>query len=84
MNRLNKTESTTFVSLMCFLVPEDLYSELISVTFLTKTIRENLLTSATGSVTKIYVHFTSLPPSIYNFEGIRVKLWLAIISANKS
>ena len=30
MNRLDKTESAIFVSLMCSLLPEDLYSELIS------------------------------------------------------
>ena len=30
MNRLNKTESAVFVSLMCCLLPEDLHSELIS------------------------------------------------------
>ena len=30
MNRLNKTESAIFVSLMCSLLPEDLYSELSS------------------------------------------------------
>ena len=30
MNRLNKTESAFFVSLMFSLLPEDLYSELIS------------------------------------------------------
>ena len=29
MNRLNKTESAIFVSLMSYLLPEDLYSELI-------------------------------------------------------
>ena len=29
MNRLNKTESAIFVSLVCFLLPEDLHSELI-------------------------------------------------------
>ena len=29
MNRLNKTESAIFVSLICSLLPEDLYSELI-------------------------------------------------------
>ena len=30
MNRLNKTESAIFVSLICFLLPKDLHSELIS------------------------------------------------------
>ena len=29
MNRLNKTESAVFVSLMFSLLPEDLYSELV-------------------------------------------------------
>ena len=29
MNRLNKTESAIFVSLMCSLLPKDLHSELI-------------------------------------------------------
>ena len=29
MNRLNKTEYAIFVSLMCSLLPEDLYSELV-------------------------------------------------------
>ena len=30
MNRLNKTESAIFISLMCSLHPEDLHSDLIS------------------------------------------------------
>ena len=29
MNRLNKTESAIFISLVCSLFPEDLYSQLI-------------------------------------------------------
>ena len=34
MNRLNKTKSAIFVSLMCSLLPEDLHSEFISLTYL--------------------------------------------------
>ena len=31
MNRLNKTMSAIFISLMCYLLPEDLYSEFVHV-----------------------------------------------------
>ena len=59
MNRFNKTESATFVSLMCFLLPEDLHSEL--VLFL-----QQLVLCRVAAVKRLYVHHHSAD---YIFSG---------------
>ena len=43
MNRLNKAKSAIFISLMCFLLPEDLLSELILNNSKTQTFERSTL-----------------------------------------
>ena len=63
MNTLNKTESASFVSLMCSLLPEDLYSELILSSL-------QLLLCRVAAVKRLPVHHHSADYIFWSFRVI--------------